>query len=213
MTATQTARKSKSKKSVKEPVEEVPVVVVEEVPVVVVPVVEPVVEEPVEEPVTEEDQPLTLEQRLEQFRETLSGEIKSLGEKMKTLKTLDQDFKRISLEIKRHIKTKVKRVRAPGQSNHGFNAPGLVSDELADFLRLERGCLLRRPQVGSLISKYANANGLKDPANGSIFLPDAALKKILGPAVYPVKKESDLNGYSIFNLQKYLKRHFIKVDA
>ena len=132
---------------------------------------------------------------------------------MKVMKGLDQEFKRISVDVKKHIKTKTKKVRAQGSSNHGFNAPSLISDELADFLSLERGSLLRRPQAGSLISKYANEKGLKDASNGSIFLPDKNLKKILGPAVFPIKKESDNKGYSIFNLQKYLKRHFIKVDA
>ena len=194
--AAQRVRKSKKTK------------VVEEVPVVEE---EPVVEESSQEESSQEEP--SLEQRLDHFREVLSSEIKFISEKMKTLKGLDQEFKRISVDVKKHIKRKSKKVRATGSSNHGFNAPGLITDELADFLGMERGSLLRRPQVGSLISKYANENGLKDASNGSIFLPDKSLKKILGPAVFPIKKESDVNGYSIFNLQKYLKRHFIKVDA
>lgn len=177
-----------------------------------VPIVEPVqVTEPVivEEPAIESD---SLEKQLEDLRDLIGSTIKELHEKLKTLRSVDVSIKKLGISFKKELKSKKKRkMKKDGVvSEHGFNASVKISDELAEFLELEKGSKLRRPQVTSLISKYSDKYGLKESTNKSIFNPDAKLKKILGPAIYPLTKGSEVNGYGIFNLQKYLSRHFIK---
>jgi chromatin remodeling complex protein RSC6 len=188
-------RKSSVKKSKK--VKE-PVVKVEE------PVVK--VEEPVEEPVDEE----SLTDRVNKLTLLVSETSKEIHEKLKVFKIVERDLKRVSIMLKKELKKKNRKQRKTGEaSKHGFNAEVRISDELADFLNMERGSKLRRPKVTSLISAYANSRDLKDKNNRGIFRPDTALKKIFGPAIHPLKKGNDEKGYNIFNLQIYLKRHFI----
>lgn len=154
-----------------------------------------------------------VEKQLEHLREIVNSTIKDLNEKLKTFKTIESVIKKLGTSIKKELKSsKKKKTRKNSNisSEHGFNAPVKISDELADFLQVDRGTKLRRPEVTSLISKYANENNLKDEKNRGIFKPDAKLKKLLGPAVHPLKKKSEVKGYGIFNLQIYLKRHFVK---
>jgi chromatin remodeling complex protein RSC6 len=181
---------------------------------------EPVVEAPVvvPEPVSSDSEVPTdsIEKQLEDLRETISSAIKELNDKLKTFRSVDASIKKLGSSIKKELKSKKKRKtkRADGvSSEHGFNAPVKISDELAEFFDLEKGSKLRRPEVTSLISKYADKYGLKESTNKSIFNPDAKLQKLLGPAVYPLTKGSEVNGYGIFNLQIYLKKHFVKDTA
>jgi chromatin remodeling complex protein RSC6 len=155
----------------------------------------------------------SLEKQIEDLRDMISDIVKELNEKLKTFKSVGSVLNKLSSSIKKELKSSKKRkIRKTDSvsSEHGFNAPVKISDELADFLSLEKGSKLRRPEVTSLISKYANEHGLKDESNRAIFKPDAKLEKLLGPAIYPLKKGVDTKGYGIFNLQIYLKKHFLK---
>lgn len=177
------------------------------------PVPEPIVE-PTPEPETSgsETEPTAgVEVQLENLRSLVNTLSKEIAEKLKVFKTIEQEIKKLSITIKKDSKKKHKKVKSNVSKNHGFGAPALISEDLAGFLGLPLGSKLKRPEVTSLISKYANEHGLKNPDNKTIFLPDAKLKKVFGPAIWPLKK-SDENGYDIFNLQKYMKPHFIKPE-
>lgn len=84
----------------------------------------------------------------------------------------------------------------------GFNIPTLISDELAAFLGKPATTKLARVEVTNALNTYIKANNLHDPTNGRFILPDAALLKLL-----KLKPEDKL---SYFNLQAYIKHHFIK---
>lgn len=178
-------------------------------------------EVPVEQTVTvdqvstveQEQEQETLEQQLDDLKEMVASTIKELNEKLKTFRTIETAIKKLGSSIKKEFKSnkrKKSRKNSNMSSEHGFNAPVAISDELAHFLGVAQGTKMRRPAVTSLISKYANDHNLKDEKNRAIFKPDKKLTRIFGPPVYPLKKGSETKGYGIFNLQKYLSKHFIK---
>lgn len=189
-------KKVKQPKAVEEPVTEV--------------VAEQAVEEPVAEAEVEED---SFESRLDTLRVSLQTFSSEIAEKLKTVKSIEHELKKLSVLAKKEFKKKSKKSKK-GVSNSGFNAPVLISDELASFLKMPKGSVLRPPQVSSLISKYATEHNLKEETNRAIYKCDNKLKKLFGPAVHPIKKsEPELgNGVSIFNLNSYLKRHFTKIE-
>jgi upstream activation factor subunit UAF30 len=61
---------------------------------------------------------------------------------------------------------------------------------------------MARTEVSSAIDKYIKAHGLQDKANGRIIVPDAKLLALL--------KIGTGDELSYFNLQRYIKPHFIK---
>jgi chromatin remodeling complex protein RSC6 len=77
-----------------------------------------------------------------------------------------------------------------------------ISQELAEFLGKEAGDMMSRVEVGKEINAYITANQLKDGRNIN---PDAKLTKLLR-----IGKDDVL---TYFNLQKYLKIHFIKTPC
>jgi chromatin remodeling complex protein RSC6 len=197
---TQTPRQKKAKQ---------PKVVTEE-PVVIEEPEPQAQEEPV---VTEVEQENSFESRLNVVRESFEELTSELTNRLKALKSIEQELKKLSVLAKKEFKKKTKKSKK-GLSNSGFNAPVLISDELASFLKVPKGTVLRPPQVSSLISKYANDHGLKEDSNRAIYKCDHKMSKLLGPAIHPIKKSDPTlgNGVSIFNLNSYLKRHFTKIE-
>ena len=84
----------------------------------------------------------------------------------------------------------------------GFLKPTLISDELAIFLGKPIGTEMARTVVSKEINTYITVNGLQDPRNGRKINPDEKLRKLLALT------EGDELTY--FNLQKFMKPHFIK---
>jgi chromatin remodeling complex protein RSC6 len=95
-------------------------------------------------------------------------------------------------------KNKNKGSRAPS----GFVKPTKISDELAVFLKKEKGSMMARTDVTKEMTAYIRENSLQDKSNGRKILPDAKLKKLL--------KVSDSDELTYFNLQKFMSPHFEK---
>jgi hypothetical protein len=74
-----------------------------------------------------------------------------------------------------------------------------ISDELSTFLGLGKSAQMSRAEVTRSISGYIKANGLND---GQKVRHNAALRTLLGI--------SETDELTIFNMQKYLNRHYIK---
>jgi chromatin remodeling complex protein RSC6 len=138
--------------------------------------------------------------RLSEFSEKinqLSSIISSLKSEFKALE------KSVAKELKAAEKASQKRKRASGnRAPSGFVKPTLISDELAAFLGKEKGSMLARTAVSKEINNYIRANKLQDATNGRKINADAKLSKLLKLA-----KGDDL---TYFNLQKFMKHHFIK---
>jgi chromatin remodeling complex protein RSC6 len=124
--------------------------------------------------------------------------------------TVKNDFKTlektVSRDLKAALKASSKRKRATGNRQpSGFVKPTLISNELAEFLGKTVGTEMARTEVSKEINKYIQSNNLKDPANGRKINPDAKLAKLL-----KLNKTDEL---TYFNLQRYMKHHFIKATA
>lgn len=86
----------------------------------------------------------------------------------------------------------------------GFAKPTKISDELAEFLNLEKGSLLARTDVTRLINQYIVKNNLQDPKDRRHIIPDDSLRNIM-----QLEKDSTEN-VTYFNLQRFIKHHFMK---
>ena len=144
-----------------------------------------------------------IHQKLNEFSAKLQ-QISSIFSSMKgDFKTLE---KVVSRELKAAAKASSKRAkRAGNRAPSGFVKPTRISDELAQFLGKEVGTEMARTSVSKEINAYIRANNLQRPDNGRFIVPDAKLTTLL-----KIGKDDEL---SYFNLQRYMKPHFIKAEA
>jgi len=182
-----------AKKAAKEPKTASPVAVA---PVVASPVAEPVVQEAAAEVV----------------ENATSAKLAEFGAKIQQvtnlLSTLKSDFKTLEKSIARDLKAaqkssgrKRKAVNANRQPS-GFAKPTRISDELAKFLGKPVGTELARTGVSKEINTYIRTHNLQDKTNGRLIHPDTKLASLLN-----IKNGEEL---TYFNLQRYMKHHFIK---
>lgn len=121
-------------------------------------------------------------------------ELQSIG------RTLERDFTQVIRVI-----TKQKSKNKSNMENRplsGFAMPSLLSKELYSFLNIEEGTRIPRKDVTRMLNEYIKEHNLRDEKDKRRITPDASLMKIFGC------KETDNVTY--FNLQTYMKHHFIK---
>jgi phage gp16-like protein len=123
------------------------------------------------------------------------------------LAALKNDFKTLEKTVTRELKTaqkaSAKKRRTSGNRQpSGFVKPTRISDELAEFLGKTSGTEMARTSVSKEINAYIRANNLQDAKNGRKINPDNKLTKLL-----KLSKEDEL---TYFNLQKFMKHHFVK---
>ena len=144
-----------------------------------------------------------IQQKMNEFSAKLQ-QISSIFSSMKgDFKTLE---KTIARELKAAAKASSKRAkRAGNRQPSGFVKPTRISDELAKFLGKAQGTEMARTDVSKEINAYIRANNLQRPDNGRFIVPDAKLTTLL-----KLGKNDEL---SYFNLQRYMKPHFIKTEV
>jgi chromatin remodeling complex protein RSC6 len=123
------------------------------------------------------------------------------------LSSMKADYKLLEKSVSRELKaaTKSKKAKKASSGNRqpsGFVKPSVISEELTVFLGKETGTMMSRVEVSKGINAYITANNLKDKVSGRQINPDAKLATLL-----KIGKDEVL---TYFNLQKYLKIHFIK---
>jgi chromatin remodeling complex protein RSC6 len=142
---------------------------------------------------------------------TLASKLNDFGAKIQQvtsiLSSMKADYKTLEKTVSRELKAaskskKSKKVSTGNRQPSGFVKPSVISDELITFLGKEAGTMMSRVEVSKGINAYITANGLKDKVSGRQINPDAKLAALL-----KVGKDEVL---TYFNLQKYLKIHFIK---
>lgn len=106
---------------------------------------------------------------------------------------------------------KKKRVVVEGEEvkprNSGFMRPVRISDELASFLGKAAGTVMGRQDANDEIRQYVSLHNLKETEKGKgrNINPDDKLSALL-----KLPKDEQL---TYFNLQKYMKPHFIRIET
>jgi chromatin remodeling complex protein RSC6 len=85
----------------------------------------------------------------------------------------------------------------------GFAVATEISDDLCEFLKLEKGSKISRTDVTRKVTTYIREKNLQIPENRRSFKPDTALETILGP-LQDIDKDK---GFTYFNLQRYITPH------
>jgi len=122
------------------------------------------------------------------------------------ISTLKSDYKTLEKSVARELKNAQKsssRKRKTGnRAPSGFVKPTRISDELAQFLGKTVGTEMARTAVSKEINQYIHANKLQDEKNGRIIHADPKLTALL--------KLNTGDELTYFNLQRYMKHHFVK---
>ena len=123
-----------------------------------------------------------------------------------TLKDVERQTKDFDKLRNKRSRNKSERTNNGVQS--GITKPVPISDELSVFLGVEIGTMVPRNEVTKCVSAYVRDNNLSDPTNKQRFILNnspkgLALKVLLG------NPEGDV---TYFNLQRYLKHHYIMVS-
>lgn len=113
--------------------------------------------------------------------------------------------KQVLKEARSMDKVNAKRKKSKGsRAPSGFVKPTKISKDLAKFLNVAEDTMMARTDVTKMITAYVKENKLQAPNNGRKILPDKKLMALLNC------KTTDEVTY--FNLQKYMKPHFIKTE-
>jgi chromatin remodeling complex protein RSC6 len=177
-------------------------------PVVTAPVVASATEEqPTTEPVVEKSYAELSAERSKKRAEVAKAqsELRKLDRECDRAHEREMKAATKSGKNKKRHSTKPAGERKPS----GFVVPTEISSELAVFLGKPVGTKMARTDVTKEINAYVKANKLQNPTNGREIIPDVKLAKLLDLG------QSDHLTY--FNLQKYIKVHFlskkVKVEA
>jgi chromatin remodeling complex protein RSC6 len=173
-----------------------PVVVVAETETETVVLEEPATDKAIDETEVVNNVPT----RMADFTMKLQAVISLLSATKVSFKALE---KVVIREFKVSQKASSKKSKRSGNRQpSGFIIPTLISDELALFLGKEVGSEMARTAVSREINQYVRANNLQDAKNGRQINFNAELKTLL--------KLQDEDTLTYFNLQRYMKHHFIK---
>lgn len=126
------------------------------------------------------------------------------------ISTLKAQFKTLQKAVVKAHKTvqKVsnrKNKRSGNRKPSGFVRPTMISAELAAFLGKPVGTEMARTDVSREINCYIRTHSLQDKSNGRKINADAKLGTLL--------KLTSGDELTYFNLQRYLKPHFIKAQT
>lgn len=166
----------------------------------------PVVESPLVENTVKSsvDEVPTIETSMTEVLSQFSTNIQSLTLALASVKN---EFKALERHVLKEARTmdkvnarrnKNKGSRAPS----GFVKPAEITPALAKFLGVSPDTKMARTDVTKMITAYVKEHSLQDKNNGRRILPDSKLKTLL--------KVGDGEEVTYFNLQKYMKPHFIK---
>ena len=206
------AKKSSTKKSTKTEVASAPVVDVDVAVVAPVAVVVPVVASAVESKV-DETKSLSADAILTAFDakiQQVSSILTSLKNDSKTLRKEILANKKAFEKLEKKSAKKKRAAPVEGEEvkprNSGFMRPVKISDELASFLGKATGTVMGRQDANDEIRQYVSLHNLKETEKGKgrNINPDNKLSALLK---LPVGEQ-----LTYFNLQKYMKPHFIRIE-
>ena len=125
------------------------------------------------------------------------------------LKTLHNNLKILQKEVVKERKELLKnsnknKKKKKKNKLSGFAVPTKITKKLANFLQVEEDSKISRTFVTKFICKYIKDNNLQNPENKKIIIPDEKFKILFDGQL------DEQNNLEYFNIQTYLKEHFIK---
>lgn len=175
------------------------------------PVIEKEVDTPpsVDESVDEKPKDLVDTNPATVYQTKLNGYIErvgAVGKEVKELVALGRTIAKEYQQIMKIMSKKSKYVKSnEDRPLSGFAMPSLLSDELYEFLNLEKGVKVPRKDVTRMMNEYIKTNSLRDEEDKRNITPDKKLHKIFN--------STDNDKITYFNLQTYMKHHFIKESS
>ena len=171
--------------------------------------VETVVETPVQEvtstPVQETTDDLNYDDDFANVHSQLQLAMSTIKSLTTMVKSLEKRVARDRKVMNKKLKGRAKRVVDPNKPPSGFAKPGPISDELREFLKLDKGELIARTEVTKKITEYCKEHNLQKAEDKRSIMVDKALRKLLR-----LGKSDEL---TFFNLQKYMKVHYPNKDG
>ena len=163
------------------------------------------------EPVKQEQ-----EQESEPAVDPMTRQLNNMAELLETLgrtsKSLTVEMKALAKDVQKLRVSKTKKVKrvvdpdAPRKMG-ALEKPVPISEELSDFLGLEKGELYSRQIITKTINKYVKDNELQNPENRRYIL----LESEAGLKLKALLRDPD-QPLTFFNIQRYLKVHYPKQD-
>ena len=167
-------------------------------------VVAPVVETPVVAETPAADTTVDTNAKLAEFGSKINQVSTLLAAMKADYKSLEKSIAKDLKNASKSKKSKKSSTPNPNRQASGFVKPSAVSEDLLKFFGKEAGTMMSRVEVSKEITAYIEKNSLKDKDNGRQINPDAKLTKLLKVGAGEV--------LTYFNLQRYLKIHFIKAE-
>ena len=149
--------------------------------------------------------------------DALDTQFKAILTQLSSWKTeitnMQTNVRKLQKSVQRNLKENAKKNRKkkkssedkPKRTPSGFAKPALISDDLCDFLNVDKGTEMARTEVTKHLTQYIKQHSLQDQENKRRILVDNKLGKLLGV--------SSTDEVTYFNLQKYMKIHFPKTQA
>jgi chromatin remodeling complex protein RSC6 len=125
------------------------------------------------------------------------------------MKVMEKQVRCLEKSMEKEIKNKIKNAEKKKKNRKakepsGFAKPAPVTNELCIFLNKEEGTQIARTECTKAIIDYIHKNNLQFGENKQIIKPDEKLKTLLG-----LTDEDEL---TYFTLQKYMNKHFFKME-
>ena len=137
--------------------------------------------------------------KLVEFNEKINEMVKQMKELQTYGKSLDKEFNVVSKQLAKLKKTKS---RTSSRPLSGFAVPTRLTDELYEFLKIQKGTLIARKDVTKMINEYIIENDCRDEKDKRNIIPNEELQELFncGPDEH----------ITYFNLQSYMKQHYVK---
>lgn len=150
---------------------------------------------------TTSEEPVDVSHKLKETADAIDEFAKSLKTLAKGLRAMRKLHDKELREAKKQRGGR-RRVQDPTKKRKpsGFHKPGPVSDELCEFLGIDKGTEIARTEVTKMLTKYIKANDLQNPKDRRQIVCNDALKKLLR-----TNGEQDV---TFFNLQHLMKHHY-----
>ena len=142
---------------------------------------------------------MTLANAITKQHELVAFAKSNAAEQAANLKTIEKLSARLAKKADRRRKRKTEAVEGAAPKDCIFTKPVRISEELCSFLGKPKNTEVSRSAVTKGVMDYAKSHSLMDKQTINA---DASLRKLLTLA------EGDK--LTILNLQKFLRRHYIK---